>query len=62
MEECQMSDISFQVLEQARYADGGAELVAALIDAVEVPLLLLLTLLTAELVSVNVMFCAEPTW
>ena len=28
-----MSDISFQVLEQARYADGGAELVAALIDA-----------------------------
>jgi len=33
MEECQMSDISFQVLEQARYADGGAALVAALIDA-----------------------------
>ena len=28
-----MSDISFQVLEQARYADGGAALVAALIDA-----------------------------
>lgn len=28
-----MSDISFQVLEQARYADGGAELVQALIDA-----------------------------
>ena len=26
MEECQMSDISFQVLEQARYADGGAAL------------------------------------
>ena len=33
MEECQMSDVSFQVLEQARYADGGAALVAALIDA-----------------------------
>ena len=33
MEECQMSDISFQVLEQARYADGGAALVAELIDA-----------------------------
>ena len=28
-----MSDISFQVLEQARYADGGAALVTALIDA-----------------------------
>lgn len=28
-----MSDFTFQVLEQARYADGGAELVAALIDA-----------------------------
>ena len=28
-----MSDFTFQVLEQARYADGGTELVAALIDA-----------------------------
>ena len=28
-----MSDFKFQVLEQARYADGGADLVAALIDA-----------------------------
>jgi len=28
-----MSDFTFQVLEQARYADGGADLVAALIDA-----------------------------
>ncbi len=28
-----MSDFTFQVLEQARYADGGAELVAALMDA-----------------------------
>ena len=28
-----MTDITFQVLEQARYADGGADLVATLIDA-----------------------------
>jgi hypothetical protein len=32
-EDAFMADIRFQILEQARYADGGAELIAALSDA-----------------------------